>query len=77
MFLHQGTYILINSVDATINITNIKPISNIQIPTYCITTIPTKLTGRCITATPSILEVEMDKGISIQNPQLFMMQTVH
>ena len=77
MLLHQGTDILLNSVDAAINITNLKTISYVQIPTCCIAPIPTKLTDRCITTTPCILEVEIDGVTYIQNPQLVMMPTVH
>ena len=59
MFLHQGSDILINSIDAVTNITNLKAITNDQIPTYCIVTIPTKLTGKCTLYTPCTLEVKI------------------
>ena len=39
--------------------------------------IQTKLTGQCITATPFILEVEIDGIIAIQNSQLVMVPRVY
>ena len=48
-----------------------------QIPDHCISAIPTKLTGKCITANPCTLEVEMDEMVSIQNIQLIILLTVH
>ena len=42
------------SVDAVTNITDLKAISNVQIPATFIATIPMKLTVKCITATPYI-----------------------
>ena len=77
MLLNQGDDILINSIDAAMNIMNFKTISNVPIPAHCIATILTKLTGKCIIAAPCMLEVERDEVISIQNLQLVMMPTVH
>ena len=37
---------------------------------------PTKLTSKCIATNLCILEVEIDKIITIQNPQLIMLPTV-
>ena len=34
--LHEGAYILINSTDAVMNITNLKAIGNVQIPAHYI-----------------------------------------
>ena len=48
-----------------------------EIPAHSIATIPTKLTGKCITATPCVLEVETDEIVRIQNPQLDMLPMVH
>ena len=64
MFLHQGTDIFIKSIDAVINITNLKAINNVQIPARCIVTILTILIGKWITATPCILEAEKDEIIT-------------
>ena len=36
MFLHQGTDICINSIDAVMNLTNLKTFRNMHIPAYCI-----------------------------------------
>ena len=72
MFLTQGTDLLINSIDTVVDKMNLKTISNIQIPTYIIATIATKVTGKCIAITPCILEV-----ISIQSPQLVMKPMIH
>ena len=44
MFLHQGTNILINSLDDITSNTKLKTISNVQIPAHCFVTIQTKLT---------------------------------
>ena len=77
MCLHQGTDILINCLHAVMNITNLKTINNVQIPTNCIVTKPTKLTGKCITAMPCLLEMEVDEIITIQNPPLVMYPKVH
>ena len=73
-FLYQDTDTLFHAVT---NITNLKTITSVQIPVHCIATISTKLTGKCITATPFILEMEINEMVSIQNPQLNMMPTVH
>ena len=73
MFLHQGADILINAIGALINITYLKTTNKVQIPAHFIATVLTKLTGRCITTTLCILDVEIDKLISIQNQQLDMM----
>ena len=66
---------LINSIDADMHTTNLRNISNVQIPAHCIARIPIKFIGRCITTTS--LEVEINGVISIQNPQLVMMLMVH
>ena len=44
-FLHHGTDIHINLIDAVANRTNLKTIGNVRIPTDCIAIIPTKLTA--------------------------------
>ena len=67
----------INIIDVVGNVINLKTISNIQIPTHCTTTIPTKLTGKCIATIPCILEVKIDKILAMQNPQLVMLPTVY
>ena len=36
-----------------------------------------KLTDKCIATTPCILKVEIDEILTIQNPQLVMLPTVH
>ena len=72
--MHQGTNVLINSIDAIVNATNLKTISNIQIPTHCIATMPPTLTGKCYYS--MYIEVEINE-ISIQTPQLVMIPTVH
>ena len=66
MFLHQRTDLLIISLDAIKNTVKLNIFSNVQIPACCITTIPTKLTVRCFTTTPCILEVIEDEIITIQ-----------
>ena len=68
MYLHQETDILTNFIDAVANIKYLKTTSNMLIPAHCIATIPTKLTG--ISTTPCILEVEIEEIITIQIPQL-------
>ena len=65
MFLHQGTDIVINSTDAVTNITNLKTIRKVQIPAHCTAAIQTKLTGKCITVTACILEVETYERVNI------------
>ena len=77
MFLHQGTETLLNSINAVTNAINLKSISHIQIPTHCTANISTKLTGRCIATSAWILEVEIDEVVSIQNPKLVVIPTVH
>ena len=77
MFLDQGSDTLINSIDAVANMTNLKTISNVQIPIHCIATISTKQTGKSITTGPCILEMKVDEIITIQNPVLVMLPTVH
>ena len=77
MFFHQGTDILVTSIDAVTNITNLETTSNVQLPAHSIAAIPAKLTCKCITATPCILEMEIDEIVNIQNPQLVMLPTVH
>ena len=57
----KGTDILITSIDAVRNKTNLKTISNMQILAYSVVTIPTRLIGKCFTATTCILEVEIDE----------------
>ena len=42
MFLHQGTNVLIISVDIITNVTNLKTISNVQIPSHSTVTLPTE-----------------------------------
>ena len=74
MFLHEGTNILINSIDAVGNVTNLQTISNVQIPVHYITTIPTKLTGKYIATTTCILEVVIDEIINIQTLNLLCYQ---
>ena len=74
---NQRRKLLINSIDTVVNTTNVKNISNIQILTHCIATIPTRLTGRCIAPTSCILEVEIDEVAFIQNPQLVMTAVAH
>ena len=67
MFLHQGTIVLINSIDIT-NVTHLKTISNVWIPAHSFVAIPTKRTGKCIPNTPFILGVEIDEIIGVQTP---------
>ena len=74
LFLNQGADILSKFLDVLTNITKLKAISNVQIPAHSIAMILTKLTG--VTTTPCILEVEIDRVISIQDPQLVMMVMV-
>ena len=73
----QCTDITINYLDAITNTTELKTISNMQIPVCCIVTTPTKVNGKCITGTPCILEVEIDELTTIQNLQLVILPTVH
>ena len=75
--LHEGTDILISSTDALPNTTNLRTISIMQIPAHFIVTILTKLNSKCITATPCILEVDIDEMVSIQNLKLIMLPMVH
>ena len=75
MILHQGTDILISTIDGVTNLN--KTISNLQIPAHCIATIPTKLTGKCITATLCIMEVNTNEIISICNLEVFMLPMVY
>ena len=77
MFSHQGTDIFIYLIDAVTNKTNLKTIINVQIPAYCIVTVPTRLTHKCIATTPCILEVEIDERVHIQNAELIVLPTVH
>ena len=75
MFLHQGMNILNYSIDGSMNITNPKTISNVQIPAFCIATMPTKLKGKCIIL--CMLGVEVNEIVHIWNSQLFMLPMVH
>ena len=75
--LHQGADILINSIDVVTIMTNLTPISNIQIPTCCIAILLTKLTGKCIVTTPFILEMEIVETMTIESSQLFMTPMIH
>ena len=77
MFLHDGTNRLICSIVTVVNIKNLKTISNVQIPALCIATRSTQLTCKCIATTPCILKVKINELITIQNPQLVMLPTVH
>ena len=51
--------------------------NNIQVLAHCIVTILTKLSGKYIVTTSCILQVEIDEVISIWEPQLVMVPTVH
>ena len=53
-FLHQGTNVLINSIDSIINELLLWTISNIEIPTCCIATISTMRTGTYMSGTPCV-----------------------
>ena len=75
--LHQGADIPISSIDAAMNVTNLKTISNVQIPACSIAMLLTKLAGKCITAIPCILEVEIDEIVSVHSLQLTMLPMVH
>ena len=77
MCLHQGTDIPLISIDALVNMMNLKTMSNVQIPIHCFGAIPTKLTSDYIATTPCTLKMEKDEKITIQNPQLAMLPTVH
>ena len=77
MFLHQGIDIPINSINTVASATNLKAVSNVQIPTHCIATIPTKQTFKCVADTPGTLAVKKDEITTIQNPQLAMLPKVH
>ena len=77
MSLHQGTVILINSMDSVTNIINPEAINNVQIPACCIATTPIKLTGGYVITTPCILEVDTNEIITIQNSQLVMLSVIH
>ena len=77
MFLHQGNDIIIYSIGAAVNITNLKIISIVHITAHCIAIIPNKLTNKFIATASCILKVEMDEMITIQNPQLVMLPMVH
>ena len=70
MFLHQSTEILIRSIDAVTNITNLTTISNMHIPAHFTATLPTRQTCACITVTLCTLEVQIDKIVSIKPPNL-------
>ena len=77
MFWNQGIDILVSSIHVVTNATNLKTISNVQIHAHCVATIPTKITGKCTTATPCILKVEIDEIVSTQNPLLIILSIVH
>ena len=77
MFLHQGNDILISSTDAVLDITNLEPISSVQISAHSIAALANTLTGKCITSTQCLLEVEVYEMVSIQNLQLVMLPMVN
>ena len=77
LFLCQSTDILIPSIDAVTIIRNLKTMSNAKISAHSIVTIPIKLTGKCIIATPYKLEVEIGEIVTIQNSQLIMIPKAH
>ena len=77
MYLNQGNDILFSFIDAFTNITNLRTVSNVQIPVHSLATIPTKINGKCIAVIPYILEVDINETISIQNPQLIMLPMAH
>ena len=58
--LHQGTIVLINSIDVT-NLGNLRTISSIEIPACSIVTVPTWKVGKYTTNKPCIYEVELMK----------------
>ena len=42
MFLHQGTQVLNNSIDVVTYEPHLQPISNKEVPSYFVATIPTR-----------------------------------
>ena len=68
MFLYQSINVLVNSIDIVTNVTHLKTISNIGIPTYCIMILPSRKTGKYTTNTPCMYEVEINKIIGVQTP---------
>ena len=48
MFPHHSSNVLISSIDIAMDITPLKTISNLQISTHSIATMPTKRTGELL-----------------------------
>ena len=74
IFLQQGATVLINSIKIVTNVTYPSTISNSVIPAC---SIPTEKTGKCITNTPCIFQVEANEIIGVQNSKLVTLPTVH
>ena len=77
MFLHEGSDVLVSSIECVTNLTHLKTIGNVLIPVHSIVTIPTKQTGKYDAITPCIVEVEIEEIVCLQNAQLVLLPTVH
>ena len=76
MFLHQGTIVLINSIDIT-NVTHLRTISNIEICASYIVTQHTRKTGKCSTNVPCVYVVEVNEMLGVHSLRLVMLPIVH
>ena len=59
IFLHKGGNVLMNSIDIVTNVPPLKTVSNVQIHTYYIATIPLRRTGKYTISTTCIFDVEI------------------
>ena len=69
MFLHQGTNVLINSINGVTVVSHLKTMSNLQISGHSIVTLPTRKTGKCTTNTSCIYEVQYSILWLSKNPK--------
>ena len=65
MFLHQGTWVLINSIDTLANEPYLQTISNIEVPAYSIVTIPQRKFDICTSNTLFVYEIQAKERLTI------------
>ena len=66
MLLHQGTQVLINSIDAVANKPTLQTITNIEVSACSIVNISMRKSGICNTNTSCTYEIQVNKILTIQ-----------
>ena len=76
IFLHHAWQVLTNTADSVTMSPQFWTISNIEIPAYCIATMPRKK-PRHMSTTACVYEEHVNKIMITQNPNLVTLPAIH